>query len=120
MKRCTMMVAALFLLLSTAAWPCQEKSGVEKDITKPVLIEKTDPKYPEEARKEKIQGEVKIDATIGVDGRVLDLKSAQSPDERLTKAAMEAIKHWKFKPAVNSKGKPVKVKMTLTVNFRLQ
>jgi len=125
-----LMVATLFLLIGgVAAWACQEKSrgavkekavGVEKDVTKPVLVEKTDPKYPEEAKKEKIQGAVKLDAIIGTDGRVVGLKSAESPDERLTKAAMDAVKNWKFKPAVNSKGKPVQVKITLTVNFKLQ
>jgi TonB family protein len=130
MKRCILVLAAVFLLAgSVTAWACQENSGgaekgkavnVEKDVTKPVLAEKIDPKSPEEAKKEKLQGAVKLDAIIGTDGRVVELKSVESPDVRLTKAATDAVRNWKFKPAVNSKGKPVKVKITLTVNFKLQ
>jgi protein TonB len=122
MKQNVLMVAALFLMAgSAAAWAFQAKVvDVKEHVTKPVLVEKTDPQYPEEARKGKVQGAVKLDATIGTDGRVVDLKIAESPDDSLSKAAMDAVKNWKFKPAVNSKGKPIKVKMTLTVNFRLQ
>ena len=122
MKPYLLTLTTLFLLLgNVAALPPMEQSvNVEKDVTKPVLLEKTDPQYPEQARKGKIQGAVKLDATIGTDGRVVDLKIAESPDESLSKAAADAVRNWKFKPAVNPKGKPVKVKMTLTVNFKLQ
>ncbi len=129
MMRRMLVVIAVLLLSAGASWAFQEKAGGkektadvenEKDVTKPVLVEKTVPKYPEEAKKEKIQGAVKLDAIIDKEGRVLELKAVESPDERLTKAAMDAVKEWKFKPAVNSKGKPLQVKVTLTVNFKLK
>ncbi len=129
MMRRILVIMVVMLLTAGASWALQEKAGgkekavdaeKEKDVTKPVLVEKTVPKYPEEAKKEKIQGTVKLDAIIDKEGKVLELKAVESPDERLTKAAMDAVKEWKFKPAMNSKGKPVQVKITLTVNFKLQ
>jgi len=131
MRRILFIMAVILLPAGSASWAFQvktagavtEKAAVaekDKDVSKPVLVEKVDPKYPAAAKAEKIQGTVKLDATIGTDGKVLELKAAESPDERLTQAAMDAVKEWKFKPALNSKGKPVKVKMTLTVNFKLQ
>ncbi len=129
MMRRILVIMVVMLLTASASWALQEKTGgkakvvdaeKEKDVTKPVVVEKTIPKYPEDAKKEKIQGAVKLDAIIDKEGKVLELKAVESPDERLTKAAMEAVKGWKFKPAMDSKGKPVQVKITLTVNFKLQ
>ncbi len=129
MRQILVITAAILLLAGGASWAFQGKAGgtgkekaadSEKDVSKPVLIEKVNPKYPEGAKKEKIQGSVKLDAVINAEGRVIEFKDVESPDERLTKAAMDAVKEWKFKPAMDAKGKPVQVKMTLTVNFKLK
>jgi TonB family protein len=102
------------------ALPQQEKDKAEDpSLVKPVLIEKVVPKYPEDAREEKVSGEVVIEAYVGADGKVLEAKAIKDPDPRLAQAALEAFKEWKFKPAT-VKGKPVKAKMTVTVNFALK
>jgi TonB family protein len=95
----------------------KNKAG-DPDAVKPVLIEKVSPKYPEDARKEKVEGNVLIETSIGADGKVLEAKSVESPDPRLAQAAVEAVKQWKFKPAT-LKGKPVRAKMTITIRFAL-
>ncbi len=121
MKNTMLLVLMLALGCACAyAFPGQEKGKSEDPtIVKPVLIEKVAPKYPEDAREEKVSGEVIIDAYVGADGRVLDAKATNNPDPRLAKAALEAFKQWKFKPAT-VKGKPVKAKMTVTINFALK
>lgn len=97
-----------------------KQADKDKDVTKPVLINKVNPTYPEEAKKDKIQGEVILEAMIGQDGKVLDVTVKKSPDDRLSKSAMEAVKQWTFQPAKDAKGNVIKVKTTLTVNFRLK
>ena len=96
-----------------------QKDSKDKDVTKPVLITKVDPKYPEEAKKEKVQGEVVVEAVIAADGKVLSVTAKKSPDERLSKAAIDAVKQWTFQPAKDAKGNKVQVKSSITVNFRL-
>ena len=115
------MLLVLMLALGCAcALPQQEKSKADDpSLVKPVLIEKVAPKYPEDARAEKVSGEVVIETYVGADGKVLEAKAINNPDPRLAKAALEAFKQWKFKPAT-VKGKPVKAKMTVTVNFALK
>jgi len=104
--------------------PASEKEGdckkLEKGMTAPVLIEKTTPAYPEDAKKEKIQGSVKLDASIGTGGEVTEVKAVESPDPRLSDAAIDAVKQWKFTPAKDKQGKPVACKSTVTVNFKLK
>ena len=91
----------------------------KEKVTPPVLLEKTDPKYPADAKDEKIQGTVKIQAVIDETGKVSEASATESPDPRLSQAAVDAVKQWKFKPA-EAAGKPVKAKSTITVNFRLK
>jgi len=59
-----------------------------------------------------------IEATIGVDGRVLDAKVLRSIP-LLDAAALEAVKQWVYTPTTLN-GQPVPVIMTVTVNFTLQ
>jgi TonB family protein len=104
--------------------PAVEKEGnprqLEKGMTAPVLIEKTTPAYPEDAKKEKIQGSVKLDALIGTGGEVTEVKAVESPDPRLSAAAIDAVKQWKFTPAKDKQGKPIQCKSSVTVNFKLK
>ena len=94
-----------------------EKAGESGQVK---IVKKVAPAYPEEAKKEKIQGAVVLEVTIGVDGKVLAAKASKSPDERLAKAAIEAVKQWEFEPTRDGKGKALQVKSSITVNFRLQ
>jgi protein TonB len=115
------LVLAGSLALAGISSPTQAKQESKgKDVTKPVPISKVNPKYPEEAKKEKVQGEVVLTATISAEGKVLDVTVKKSPDERLSKAALDAVKQWTFQPAKDAKGKVVQVKSDITINFRLQ
>ena len=55
------------------------------------------PVYPEIAKRLKIAGEVKVNATVDADGKVTDAK-ATSGNGSLTFAAEEAVRKWKFVP----------------------
>ena len=89
------------------------------EITHPEVIQKVNPKYPEEARKAKIMGHVIVETVINEKGTVDDIKVVESPDERLSEAAVEAIRQWTFEPALCD-GRPVGVYYNLTINFHLQ
>ena len=87
-------------------------------ITHPIAIEKTNPKYPESARKEKVMGDVILETIITEEGLVDEVEVLESPDERLTAAATAAIKDWRFDPALCD-GKPVGVYYVVTMRFNL-
>ena len=84
------------------------------------MIEKAPPAYPEEARKEKVEGVVILEATITAKGETRDVATVQDPDARLTAAAREAVSGWRFDPARDSKGRAVAVRYQVTVAFKLQ
>ena len=64
-------------------------------------------------------GLVVVETEITEEGIVDAIKVIKSPDERLTKAAIEAIKQWRFEPALCD-GEPVGVYYNLTVKFHLK
>lgn len=80
------------------------------------LVHKIEPIYPEAARQAKVQGVVVLDAVIGSDGTVVDLRAVSGPEE-LAAAAVDAVKWWRFRPWVLN-GQAVPVKTRLAVEFR--
>ena len=87
-------------------------------MKEPVEIQRVQPTYPEEARKNRVQGRVVVRAVIDEKGIVTKVEAVESPDPMLTESALEAVKKWTYKPATK-KGKPVKVFLTVTVSFKL-
>jgi TonB family protein len=89
-------------------------------VKAPVLKSKVDPTYTREAMQAKIQGEVWIDAVVETDGTIKIARIQKSLDDKLglDEAAIAAAKKWKFEPGVRE-GKPVRVSVTLMMEFRL-
>jgi len=87
-------------------------------VTPPRRLSGPAPSYPEDARKERIEGVVILQAVIAKDGSVAQTRVLRSLSPSLDRASEEAIRKWTFAPATLD-GKPVSVFYNLTVNFRL-
>ena len=73
------------------------------------------PEYPKVARQIGASGVVQIEALIGTDGRVRNVK-VLSGNPMLQKAAIDAVMEWKYKPALLN-GKPVESPVQIKLNF---
>jgi TonB family protein len=87
------------------------------DVPPPAKIVDVRPIYPPEAIAARITGVVIIQAEIGLTGEVESATVARSIP-MLDEAALTAVRQWKYQPTV-IKGEPVRVAMTVTVNFTL-
>lgn len=87
-------------------------------VSAPRAVFTPDPEYSEEARKAKYQGTVVLWLIVGPDGRPRDMKVTRSLGMGLDQKAMEAVRQWKFEPALKD-GQPVAVQISVEVNFRL-
>jgi TonB family protein len=96
--------------------PARRTDSLRVDVF-PVAIEKPPPNYPAKARAAGIQGTVIVLALIGRDGEVKEARIRQSIPE-LDEAALEAVRHWKFKPALAA-GQPLAVWVAIPVKFTL-
>lgn len=94
-----------------------QRVRVSAGVTEGLLIHKVQPQYPPLARSARIQGTVVLQAVIGKDGTIQNLR-AVSGHPMLTPAAIEAVKQWRYKPYFLN-GEPVEVDTQITVNFTL-
>jgi len=84
----------------------------------PEAVTRVQPAYPEVAREANLEGTVLVQALVGKDGRVRDIRVVQSIP-MLDEAAVAAVKKWVFKPAL-SQNRPVAVWVAIPVRFQLQ
>jgi TonB family protein len=87
------------------------------EIKPPRLIKSVDPIYPEEARKNQVEGLVILEAKTDEKGNVADVRILRSIPA-LDQAAIDALKQWKYEPMI-IKRKPMPVLFTVTVRFML-
>lgn len=94
-----------------------QRVRVSQGVSQGLLIHQVKPTYPPLARQARIQGTVVLQAVIGKDGTIQNLKVV-SGHPMLAPAALEAVKQWKYKPYFLN-GEPVEVDTTINVNFTL-
>ena len=87
-------------------------------VSPPVAIEHPAPKYSEQARREKYEGTCVLWLVVDADGRPRDIKVHRTLGLGLDEEAIEAVTHWRFKPAMKD-GKPVSVRISVQVDFHL-
>lgn len=83
----------------------------------PEAITQVKPIYPDLAREAGVDGKVVVQALVGKDGKVKDVRVVKSIP-MLDEAAKVAVRKWIFKPAL-SNNKPVAVWVGVPVNFSL-
>ena len=76
------------------------------------------PEYPRTALDAKVDGVVRLEATVATNGRVNSVKSIEG-DARLADSAIRAIKQWRF-DAARRDGKKVEDLVRINVEFRTE
>jgi TonB family protein len=94
-----------------------EPVTLPEDLSQALLMQKVTPSYPEQALKAGLQGAVVLQAWIGKDGSIRDLK-LMGGSFLLGQAAVKAVKQWRYKPYLRN-GVAVEAQTYVTVNFRL-
>jgi len=105
---------------STPAPDAQPKKVAAKESpTAPVeILSKPKPKYTEEGRKLKIEGEVRLEVQFTATGEVHVIHILEGLGHGLDEQAVHAAEQIKFKPA-QRQGKPVDSSATLHIIFQL-
>ena len=86
--------------------------------TPPALLYKVEPEFSEEARKARLTGVVQLVAVIDASGQVGAITIRQGLGLGLDERAIEAVRKWKFRPAMRN-GKAVASPAFIEVMFHL-
>ncbi len=87
-------------------------------VSDPVLLYAPDPEFSDEARRAKYQGICVVGLIVDAQGNPQAIHVVRPLGMGLDEKAMEAVKQYKFKPAIY-KGHPVPVNINIEVNFRI-
>jgi TonB family protein len=87
-------------------------------VSRPVLIYSVQPEFSEQAKKDKVGGTVIIRLWVDEQGRPEHVRVLRGVGNGLDEKAVEAVKQYKFKPAMED-GKPVLVELNTEVNFKI-
>jgi TonB family protein len=92
------------------------EAQVPAEVMQKLLVHRVQPVYPDEARKQNLQGVIALDIVVSRTGSVLSMRALNGPDV-LSRAAMDALRWWKFAP-YRLNGEPAVVETTVAVEFK--
>jgi len=95
--------------------PAQEI--LQNHVSPPVAVHKTSPEYTQEAWDAKLEGAVRLQAIVGIDGTLSEIKIVRGLGKGLDEKAVECLQQWRFKPGLKY-AVPVPVTATFEVTFR--
>ena len=87
-------------------------------ITPPRTVYSPEPQYTEQARKANLQGTCTLGLIVEKDGHPRNIRVLKGIGMGLDENAIEAVKTWKFEPAIKD-GQPVRVEIAVEVSFHL-
>jgi TonB family protein len=90
---------------------------VSRGVTPGRLIKRVNPTYPSTALQQRISGAVQLQALIGTDGRVHNIKVVKG-HPFLATAAIDAVRQWQYEP-YKLNGQAVDLQTQITINFNL-
>ncbi|MGB8958500.1 MAG: TonB family protein [Candidatus Aminicenantales bacterium] len=82
----------------------------------PPALKKITPVYPEELRRQGLEGQVELQVGVDEAGIVQGVRVRRSLHPYLDHAAVQALKQWEFEPVLQN-GRAVPVVITVVVNF---
>ena len=100
-----------------ATTPAAERTNIATVSPASIVTRSVQPDYPMLARQMRVQGSVILQALIGRDGLIQDLRVLSGPPI-LANAAEEAVRQWHFKPHYVG-AQPVETRASITVNFTI-
>lgn len=85
--------------------------------TAPVIVARTEPDFPDEARKAGVDGTVVVELVVDTEGHATNLRIKKPIGFGFDEAALQKVATWKFTPGAKD-GVTVPVGTTVEVNFR--
>ena len=96
------------------AAPVASASGANSS---PVPTSRPSPQYPRAALRAGIEGTVRVQVDVGPDGVPTSVSLDQGSGHReLDRAALDAVKRWRFRPAM-ANGRPTVGRLTVPIQF---
>jgi TonB family protein len=91
----------------------------KEKINPPMVINSVDAHFSDEARRKKLNGRCLVSLTVDTNGMPQDTKVVRCTSPSFEATSLDAVEQYRFKPATTQEGKPVPVKVTVEIDYRL-
>ena len=108
---------AFGLIFAAALAFSQGPIRVGGNVQQANIVSRVSPVYPADAKRDRIQGTVRLEVTIDKEGHVQSVSLVDGP-AALVQSAVDAVSLWVYKPTLLN-GQPVEVITTVDVNYTL-
>jgi TonB family protein len=98
---------------------CADTGSTGGNIRQPRKLKDVRPIYPEALSLAQTSGNVVLDAVIGVDGTIRDVRVAKSTNPDFEQSAIDAVRQWEFDTTLLN-CQPIEVNMQVNVGFKIQ
>jgi protein TonB len=90
-------------------------------VRPPDLVKRVEPNYPPAAERMRVEGVVELQALVGVDGSVEQIRvlEVSRPGVGFERATEEAVREWQYRPATKN-GVKVRMWVTIRVPFTMR
>jgi TonB family protein len=88
-------------------------------VSRPVVISQTSPQYPRAAERMRLDGEVQLQALVGINGQIEQVRILKVSHKNMgfETESEKAVRQWRYKPATK-KGVKVRMWVTIRIPFR--
>jgi TonB family protein len=94
-----------------------------RSVRPPKKVHDMPVQYPPEAKEAGVQGIVLVRCRLDAQGRIAHAEVVRGVagelGAKLNRAALDAVRQWRYEPGVDASGTAVETEMTLTIQFRL-
>jgi TonB family protein len=112
------LVAAIAAIVVLPSIPLRAQDNLGAPDQPPKALAQPSPSYSFDLRHDEIVGKVVVSFTVTPSGAVTNAAVVSSTHKRLEKPVLEAVKNWKFAPAVKA-GAPVSSKVIQPIAFTI-
>ena len=86
----------------------------------PKCLKCPDPGFPDDARSSRTEGRVVLSVVVGLDGASHQIEVREATSPSFARQAINAVKTWKFEPALGPDRKPVPVRVPVEISFQFR
>ncbi|HKB69005.1 MAG TPA: energy transducer TonB [Pyrinomonadaceae bacterium] len=104
-------------LLMPAMASSQQPVTVSEAMLRKLASKTVTPGYPERAKKRGTKGIAVVRVDVDEKGELSDIRIVEAPDIDIEASVTDAVRQWKFGPAQDANGAPLRIRGKLTFYF---
>ena len=96
--------------------PQKASSGIDRN-NQPEALFQPEPEHPKSFVRQGVNGEVTVQFVVGIDGKTKDIEIINSTHPLFTKSTINAVRKWKYNPAIDKNGNKKDSLVKITIKF---